>query len=66
MKLLESQGEKAKIEVSLEELLTINNALNEVCHGIDLFEFETRIGAKVEEVGSLLKATQDVIRGMKS
>jgi hypothetical protein len=33
----------------------IGNCLNEVCHGIDLFEFETRIGASKEETRRVLE-----------
>lgn len=40
---------------SRDELLIVNAALNEVCNGIDLFEFETRIGATREQVMGLLE-----------
>ena len=33
---------------------TLVNALNEVCNGIDIFEFETRLGASLDEVKSLM------------
>ena len=33
----------------------MNAALNEVCNGIEVFEFETRIGADGERVAALLK-----------
>jgi hypothetical protein len=36
-------------------LLIINAALNEVCNGIAVFEFETRIGADRDRVSALLK-----------
>ena len=32
----------------------MNNALNEVCHGLDIGEFHTRMDAKREEVIELL------------
>lgn len=32
------------INVSRGDLLVMNAALNEVCNGIEVFEFETRIG----------------------
>jgi len=38
------------------ELLIISNALNEVCNGIDIPEFSTRMGVSLEEVQSLLKS----------
>jgi hypothetical protein len=36
------------------ELRIVNNALNEVCHGIDVPEFATRMGATRSEVQALL------------
>jgi hypothetical protein len=40
-----------------EELVIINNALNEVCHGVtfDDHEFQTRIGYPRAKVQSVLK-----------
>ena len=43
------------VELSRDELITINNALNEVCNGIHLEgEFSTRIGCSLEEARALL------------
>ena len=43
------------VELTNDELRIINNALNEVCHGIDLEgEFDTRMGCTVEEAGAVL------------
>ena len=49
--------ELIKIELSLEELLIINNALNEILHGpaeIDEVEFHTRIGVKKSDAKAFL------------
>ena len=46
-----------------EELILIGNCLNEVCHGIDLFEFETRIGASKEETRRILDQILTAQRG---
>lgn len=47
------------VDLSLDEaeLLILNNALNEVCNGIDIddFEFPARIGAEREEARTLLQ-----------
>lgn len=54
----------AEIEFSYEEMLVLSAALNEVCNGIDVFEFETRIGvekAKVEILMSEIQAVFDQI-----
>jgi hypothetical protein len=43
------------VELTKDELRIVNNALNEVCNGIDLEgEFETRMGCSVEEARELL------------
>ena len=45
MEVLRSGPQAAEIRLTRGELAIINNALNEICHGIDLPEFATRIGA---------------------
>mgnify|MGYP003583056498 CR=1 FL=1 len=40
--------------LSKADLLIIHAALNEICNGIDVFEFETRIGATVEQALKLM------------
>jgi len=43
------------VELTKDELGIINNALNEVCNGIDLEgEFDTRTGCTVEEARAVL------------
>jgi hypothetical protein len=44
----------AAVALTEDELRTINNALNEVCHGIEVPEFATRMGATLAEVKALL------------
>ena len=36
----------ALVQLSEDDLLLINNALNEVCHALDIQEFATRMGAE--------------------
>lgn len=55
MKVVDISAESSNIGLSLDELLIVNAALNEVCNGMAIFEFETRIGADRERVASLLK-----------
>lgn len=45
----------SRIGMKRDELLIVNAALNEVCNGIEVFEFETRVGASREHVVALLK-----------
>jgi hypothetical protein len=43
------------VELTNDELRIINNALKEVCNGIDLEgEFDTRMGCDVEEARAVL------------
>lgn len=48
------QDNEITVTMSLDELIVINNALNEICNGIDIEEFESRIGARLDEVRSML------------
>jgi hypothetical protein len=51
------------VELTKDELGIINNALNEVCNGIDLEgEFDTRMGCTVEEA----RAVRAKIHGLAS
>jgi hypothetical protein len=54
MQVVEVQRGKAIVEFTEGELLILNNALNEVCNGIEVPEFATRIGADISEVHRLL------------
>ena len=49
-----------------DELLIISSALNEVLNGLDIFEFETRMGASKDEVDSLLKKINSVLDGFEN
>ncbi len=43
------------IALSENELITLSNCLNEVCNGIDLPAFETRVGASRDKVIGMLR-----------
>ena len=66
MKLINSTTERSQISASREEISILNNALNEVCNGIDLFEFETRMGADLERVSALLEEIHVILNRMRS
>ena len=51
------------IRASVEELLILNNALNEVCNGLPLRDFETRVGAPLSSVESLLNEVGAALDG---
>ena len=54
----------ADLRISDDELMMLNNALNEVCNGFDLDEFETRIGASRERASELLAAINRLLEQM--
>jgi hypothetical protein len=54
MKWISTTGDGILIELSELDLVVVNNALNEVLNGIDLFEFSTRIGVERDQVVELL------------
>ena len=56
MQMKEVKANGARVLLTANELLMISNALNEVCNGLDLPEFATRMGVERAEVLSLLKA----------
>jgi hypothetical protein len=61
MQLLRTGSEQADIRLSWNELRLINNALNEVCHGLDVLEFVTRLGTSRAEARALLDRIGAVI-----
>ncbi|MCA8031586.1 hypothetical protein LGM46_01200 [Burkholderia arboris] len=55
----------ADVEISFDEFIVLNAALNEVCNGIDVSEFETRIGAPRETVEKLMVEIQAVLERLE-
>jgi len=54
MKIEKDGKDTVRIEASTTELEILNNALNEVCNGIEVPEFETRVGCSLEDAIKLL------------
>ena len=54
----------APIAFTADELTMINNALNEVCHGVEFgnAEFATRLGTSREEAQALLKRVSQLLK----
>ena len=61
MKLLKNNSNSAEVQLSIDDLITIHQSLNEVCNGIHLFEFQTRIGVSKEEVSHLMTTISQII-----
>ena len=57
----------ATITFSVDELTLLNNALNEVCHGIHIGEpeFQTRLGAPRSEAQALLREVAAAISAVE-
>ncbi|NIG13537.1 hypothetical protein [Pantoea sp. Cy-640] len=64
MELLSVTMKTAEINITEEELLILNSALNEICNGIDIAEFETRIGSDRNEVAVLLSKIGNILDQM--
>jgi hypothetical protein len=54
MRVISASNRGAQLELSPDDLCLLNNALNEVCNGVDVPEFHTRMGASLEEARNLL------------
>jgi hypothetical protein len=63
----DSEHSGAMVTLTARHLVTIANALNEVCNGVreldDDNEFATRLGASRSEARQLLAEFQSLIRG---
>lgn len=66
MDLLSVTKSNADISITESELLILNSVLNEVCNGIDIAEFETRIGSERDNVAALLSKIGSVLDQMSS
>lgn len=65
MRVVESSAAALVVEVSRAELVTINNALNEVLNGPDAipeWEFQTRMGITTSEARCLLRGVSEALR----
>ena len=54
MQVIERKSGEMLVRLTKSDLLILNNALNEVCNGIDIPEFQTRIGVTQSEAAALL------------
>ena len=62
MNALQVNKNKIILELSKDELGVLSNALNEVCNGIEIWEFDTRIGVKIENAKIILKSLIEVYK----
>lgn len=64
MDVISVAGKQAQLTIDGNELLILNSALNEICNGIFVPEFETRIGASKEDVCALLNDVSHILDKM--
>lgn len=55
---------KIVTQFSIDELVTLNNALNEVCNGIKVSDFEVKLGVSRENAKSLLSSVSKMLDGL--
>jgi hypothetical protein len=60
MELKKVDDSGAWVVLNPDDLLTICNALNEVCNGLDITEFATRMGVTREEALERLKTANAI------
>jgi hypothetical protein len=58
-------GDRVTLEASVGELRLLNNALNEVCNGVDIPDaaFATRVGGSRADAEALLKVVAGALEG---
>jgi hypothetical protein len=54
-----------RLSLAAGELVLLNNALNEVVHGVAVPEFDTRLGSRREEAQKLLSQFSKLLDKMK-
>lgn len=64
MRVVTQNSREATVTFTKDEFRVINNALNEICNGIPVPEFSTRIGADKREVLKLLHQVADASQKM--
>ena len=52
------------LDLTHNELIVLNNALNEVCNGLDVPDFSTRLGAQRDELEALFRQIKAALEGM--
>ena len=61
MKILENNEKKIVCEMDHDDILIMKSCLVEVCYGVKIHSFETRIGYKKDRVGNLIKELNKII-----
>ena len=62
MNAIKINKDKIILELSKDELGVLSNSLNEVCNGIEVWEFDTRMGIKIEDARILLHSLVSIYK----
>jgi hypothetical protein len=62
MNAIKINKDKIVLELSKDELGVLSNALNEVCNGIEVWEFDTRMGIKIENARIILESLTSIYK----
>jgi len=62
MNAIKINKDKIVLELSKDELGVLSNALNEVCNGIEVWEFDTRMGIKIENARIILEFLNSIYK----
>lgn len=66
MKSIKFTAKTAELELSMQEIETLVNAINEVCEAIPKAEFKTRMGGSCEEYMALSNSLLKGLERLKS
>ncbi|MCW4627806.1 MULTISPECIES: hypothetical protein [Marinomonas] len=61
MKVVDNNGIKLTCEISHEEILILMAGMREICYGVDIHAFETRLGYSKERVGVLVQQLRSIL-----
>lgn len=62
MNAIKINKDRIVLELSKDELGVLSNALNEVCNGIEVWEFDTRMGIKIGDARIVLKSLTSIYK----
>jgi hypothetical protein len=64
MKVINSVNDEVECVLTKDQILMIKNCLGEICFGIDLAEFQTRVGYTRDEVGEFVKQLKQITNNL--
>lgn len=65
MQVIQTSKDSASVSFTEAELILLNNALNEALNGLDISEFDTRLGASRQETEELVHQIDALLSTMR-